>query len=161
MGLLCDYFTAASSAQAAETIDWTGGPENPPQPDGLAPRSQVTARPTVSLPRIEPTTWMGKLEEILTGRSFDDILQDPTGQVIASRDGSERVIIALTARLQDALASIGDDTIDEVAARWAAPDEYYGTGTDPELAAGALRDLVHLVRAGRERGETLYCWVCV
>jgi hypothetical protein len=45
--------------------------------------------------------------------------------------------------------------------QWAAPDAYYGTGADAELAAGALRDLVHLARAGRERGETLYCWVCV
>jgi hypothetical protein len=103
----------------------------------------------------------GKLEEILTGRSFDDILRDPTGQVIASRNGGERLIIPLTARLQDALANIDDDTVDEVAAQWAAPDEYYGTGADTELAAGALRDLVRLVRAGRERAEMLYCWVCV
>jgi hypothetical protein len=65
------------------------------------------------------------------------------------------------ARLQDALASIDDDTVDEVAAHWAAPDEYYDTGADSELAASALRDLVRLVRTGRERGEGLYCWVCV
>jgi hypothetical protein len=161
MGLLCDYFTAALNAQAAETIDWIGGPAYPPRPGGLARQSQLAARPTVSLPGIEPTTWMGKLEEVLTGRSFDDILQDPTGQVIASQDGGGRVIIRLTARLQDAMASIDDATVDEVAAQWAAPDEYYGTGADPELAAGALRDLVRLVRAGRERDETLYCWVCV
>lgn len=161
MGLLCDYFTAASNAQAAETIDWIGGPANPPRPSGLARRSQIAARPTVSLPGIEPTMWMGKLEEILTGRSFDDILQDPNGQVIASRDGGERLIIPLTAALQDALASIDDDTVDQVAAQWAAPDEYYGTSADTELAASALRDLVRLVRTGRERAETLYCWVCV
>jgi hypothetical protein len=161
MGLLCKYFTAASNAQAAETIDWIGGPGNPPRPSGAAFRNQIAARPTVSLPRLEPTTWMGKLEEILTGRSFDDILQDPAGQVVASRDGGERLVIPLTARLQDALASIDDGTVDEVAAQWAAPDAYYGTGADAELAAGALRDLVHLARAGRERGETLYCWVCV
>jgi hypothetical protein len=104
---------------------------------------------------------MGKLEEILTGRSFDDILQDPTGQVIASRDGGERLVIPLTARLQDALASIDDGTVDEVAAQWAAPDAYYGTGADAELAAGALRDLVHLARAGRERGETLLLGLCL
>lgn len=66
MGLLCDYFTAASNAQAAETIDWIGGPANPPR-TGLARRNQIAARPTVSLPGIEPTTWMGKPEEILTG----------------------------------------------------------------------------------------------
>src|ERR1700751_5651603 len=116
MGLLCKYFRAASNAQAAETIDWIGGTGNPPRPSGAALRNQIAARPTVSLPRLEPTTWMGKLEEILTGRSFDDILQDPAGQVIASRDGGERLVIPLTARLQDALASIDDGTVDEVAA---------------------------------------------
>ncbi len=161
MGLLCDYFTAASNAQAEETIDWIGGPANPPQGGGLVSRGQAAARPTVSLPGTEPTIWMGKLEEVLTGRSFDDILHDPTSKVIASRDGGERQIAPLTARLQDALASIDDEAVDEVAAQWAAPDEYYGTGADTEFAASALRDLVRLMRAGRERGETLYCWVCV
>src|SRR6266702_3440886 len=89
MGLLCDYFTAASDAQAEETIDWIGGPADPPQSSGDLRGSQVAVRPTVSLKGIEPTTWMGKLEEILTGRSFDDILHDPTGRVVASRDGGE------------------------------------------------------------------------
>jgi hypothetical protein len=37
----------------------------------------------VSLPRIESAMWMGKLEEVLTGRSFDDILRDPAGKIIA------------------------------------------------------------------------------
>jgi hypothetical protein len=161
MGLLCDYFTAASDAQAEETIDWVGGPGNPRQGGSLAGGSRVAARPTVSLPGIEPTIWMGKLEEDLTGRSFDDILHDATGKVIASRDGGERQVVALTASLQDALAGIDDETVDAVAAQWAAPDEFYGTGAEPELAASALRDLVRLVLAGRERGETLYCWVCV
>jgi hypothetical protein len=68
---------------------------------------------------------------------------------------------SLAAGLQDALAGIDDETIDEAAARWAAPDEYYGTGTDTGLAAGALRDLGRLVRVGCERGEAVYCWVCL
>jgi hypothetical protein len=161
MGLLCDYFTAASNAQAEETIDWIGGPGDPPRGGGPADGSQVAGRPTVSLPGIEPTIWMGKLEEILTGRSFDDILEDATGKVIASRDGGERVVVLLTASLQNALAGLDDETVDAVAAQWAAPDEFYGTGTDTELAASTLRDLVQLVRVGRERGEALYCWVCV
>ena len=52
MGLLCDYFTAASNAQAAETIDWIGGPANPPRPSGLARSSRLAARPAVSLPEM-------------------------------------------------------------------------------------------------------------
>jgi len=82
MGLLCDYFTAAPDAQAEETIAWIGGPANPRQDRSLVRGSQVAARPAVSLPRIEPAMWMGKLE-VLTGRSFDDILRDPAGKIIA------------------------------------------------------------------------------
>jgi hypothetical protein len=83
MGLLCGYFTAASDVQDEETIAWIGGPANPPQDRSLVRGSQVAARPTVSLPRIESAMWMGKLEEVLTGRSFDDILRDPAGKIIA------------------------------------------------------------------------------
>jgi hypothetical protein len=161
MSLLCDYFTAASDTQAEETIDWIGGPAGPPEGGDLVGGSQLVARPTVSLTGIEPMMWMGKLEEILTGRSFDDILDDGTRKVVASRNNGERLVQRLTASLQDALAGMDDHSVDEVAAHWAAPDEFYGTGTDKELAASALRDLVRLVRAGRERGEMLYCWVCV
>lgn len=161
MGLLCDYFTAASNTEAEETLDWIGGPCDPPQSGRSVVGSQVAGRSTVSLPGIEPTMWMGKLEELLTGRSFDDILHDVTGKVIASRDGGERMIVSLTASLQNALAGIDDESVDMVAAQWAAPDEFYGTGTDTEFAVSALRDLGRLVRDGRERGERLYCWVCV
>jgi hypothetical protein len=94
-----------------------------------------------------------------TRRGAAPTRRPPPGQ--RARDGGERLIIPLTARLQDALASIDDGTVDQVAAQWAAPDEYYGTSADTELAASALRDLVRLVRTGRERAETLYCWVCV
>ena len=115
MGLLCDYFTAAPDAQAEETIAWIGGPANPRQDRSLVRGSQVAARPAVSLPRIEPAMWMGKLE-VLTGRSFDDILRDPAGKISASRDGGhggELNVVSLTAGLQDALAGIDDETIDE------------------------------------------------
>jgi hypothetical protein len=110
---------------------------------------------------MEPTMWMGKLEGLLTGRSFDDILTDPTGKVVAMRGGGNRVIVPATSNLQSALLGLPDERLDEIASEWAEPDEFYGTGTDRAVAAGALRDLVALVRAGRDRGETLYCWVCV
>ena len=104
--------------------------------------------------------WM-KLSEILALEEGSIIeMRRSAGENIDIYVG-ERLIIPLTARLQDALSGIDDETVDEVAAHWASPDEYYGTGADPELAAGALTDLVRLVRAGRERAETLYCWVCV
>ena len=105
--------------------------------------------------------WMGKLEELLTGRSFDEILADPSGEMVASRDGGERLVLAITENLQQALGDLPDNRIDEVARQWSIPDEYYGTGGDPSVLGPALRNLRDLLRSGKSRSEKLYCWVCV
>jgi hypothetical protein len=110
---------------------------------------------------MEPTMWMGKLEEVLTGRSFDEILADPSGKVTATRDGGERLIVPITSNLQNALVALDDERVPAIASEWAQPDEFYGTGTDAAVATTALRLLVALVRAGRASGRSLYCWVCV
>ncbi len=149
VALLCDYFTAASAADARAALDWPGGP------------SSAARHRTVTLPGMEPTTWMGKLELVLTGRTFDEVLRDPTGGVTAFKDGGERLIVAVTSSLQDALASLGDSQIAAVATTWARPDDFFGTTTNQEVAERALRALIDLVRAGRADGESLYCWVCV
>jgi hypothetical protein len=161
MGLLCDYFTASSDLDAKETIDWVGGPGKPPPPRGLFRRKAVAAHATVSLPGMEPTTWMGKLEEVLTGRPFEDILKDPSGKMVAFRDGGERLVIPMTSNLQDTLAALEDDRVEEIARRWAEPDEYYGAGMDARDAQSILTSLIALLRSGRGRGERLFCWVCV
>ena len=61
MGILCDYFTAPDDATAAATVDWDGGPSDPPASSGLLRRRKAAPRPTLSLPGMEPTMWMGKL----------------------------------------------------------------------------------------------------
>ena len=103
--------------------------------------------------------WMGKLEELLTGRSFDEILAEV--RVVATRDGGERLVVAMTESLQRALALLGDEEVGEIADKWASPDQLYGTGGDPALLARALTGLRDLVRAGQARSEGLYCWVSV
>jgi hypothetical protein len=110
---------------------------------------------------MEPTMWMGKLEEILTGCSFDEILAEPTGKMVASRDGGERIVLSLTAQVQEALLEPDDGRIVEVGSAWAQPDEYYGTGTDPLVATDALRGLIDLLRVGQSNGGQAFCWVCV
>ena len=161
MGLICDYFTASSDSDAAGTLDWVGGPSKPPAKKGLFPRKTAEGLPTLPLPGLEPTMWMGKLEELLTGRSFEEILADPSGKMVASRDGGERLVLPITENLQQALGDLPDDRLDEVARQWSMRDEYYGTGGDPAVLAPALRNLRDLLRSGRSRSEKLYCWVCV
>lgn len=161
MGLICDYFTAGSDSEAADTLDWVGGPSKPPPKKGLFSRKTAEGLPTLHLPGLEPTMWMGKLEELLTGRSFDEILSDPSGKMVASRDRGERLVLPITENLQRALEDLPDDRLDEVAREWATPDEYYGTGGDTVVLGRALRNIRDLLRSGRSRSEKLYCWVCV
>jgi hypothetical protein len=152
MSLLCDYFVAPNDASAAPTLDWVGGPSQPP--DG------ATAFPTVPMPGIEPLVMMGTLDGILTGRSFDDVLADPSGHEVASADGGERIIWALPDSIQDALAESDDTRLRDTAARWVTTDEFWGQGDATEAGDGLIA-LREMLRVGRQSGQRLYCWCCV
>ena len=147
MALLCEYFVALDDASAATTIDWPGGPSSPP--------AGSSGFPTLPLPGIEPTVMMGTLDEILTGRSFDDVLDDPSGHEVTSTDSAW--VWALPVALQDALASSGDDRLRSAAASWAQTEEFGGQA-DAAHAADAVLALARMVRSGRESGAQLYCW---
>lgn len=113
------------------------------------------------MPGLEPTTWLGKLEELLTGRSFDDILADPTGAMVASRDGGERLELPMTESLQRVLVSLPDDRVDEVGLKWAADDEFHGPGGDAAVLGAVLRSLRALALSAQECNSRVYCWLCV
>jgi hypothetical protein len=160
VGLLCDYFVAPDDASAAATIDWIGGPGEPSKPRGFLKRAEETAYPRVSLPGVEPVVMMGSLDGLLTGRSFEDVLADPTGHEVAIRDGGERLVWALPTALRDALLISDDAQLRAVAVPWVATEEFWGQG-DPVAAGEWLVQLRQLVVDGTQKGHTLYCWVCV
>jgi hypothetical protein len=157
MGVLCEYFMAASDDLAASAIDWVGGPG---RPEEEAVVSEANGFPTLSLTGIDPVVMMGTLEQLLTGRSLDDIFHDPTGHQVAIRNGGKRLIWALTESLQTALVESAETRLTTLAEPWAATEEFFGQG-DPVLLGEAIVELAALVRCGREHGEQLYCWLCV
>jgi hypothetical protein len=163
MALLCDYFMAASDETAADVIDWVGGPARPPEEKrGFLRRTKSNAIPyeVVALPGVEPTVTMGRLEELLTGRSIDEIIRDPAREPVASRDGGERIVIPLGMKFEEALVNANSEQIQENAQRWSQAEEFWGEG-DAGFLTDGLRQLAALVRAGREQGQHLYCWVSV
>ncbi|SER17101.1 hypothetical protein [Lentzea albida] len=142
MGVLYDYFAAPSDEDAATAI--TEGPKH--------------RFPTVETKSLDPMVVMGQLEQLLTGRDYDDIGEDPRwgGDIALEHDG-EVLVISVTDGLRDGLAAGGD--FGAVAVRWAEAEEL--EGFDPVVLADVLQQLAALAVGAKERGERLYCWACV
>ena len=181
VGVLFDYFAAASDDDAGAVIDRIGGPSSqtaaaaPDTPPGRrwawggrsAPGSEFVTDPelpvfdTVAVKGIDPVVQLGTLEELLTGRAYDEIVQDPRGgRVIASRDSGTRLVLRLSDSLMGALVLATGELFAAVAIPWSQTEEFWGQG-DPEVLADFLNDLAGLARRAQERGHHLYCWVSV
>ena len=160
MGLLCDYFLAETDDQAAATIDWVGGPSDPPVKKGLLRKSKVEGRPTVSMNGIEPAVMMSTLEHLMTGASVDELITRNARRHVADRDGGERIVMALSPSLQDALAAADEASLRRVALPWSETEEFFGQG-EPAILGESLIELAALARKGLNTGQHLYCWVCV
>ncbi|MFK0007794.1 hypothetical protein ACIQTZ_12130 [Paenarthrobacter sp. NPDC090520] len=177
MGVLFDYFSAGSDEEAAAVIDRPGGPGYPaaivPSVEsrrgffGLRRRSAerlTSSAPgplvyeTVSVKGIDPVVQLGALEELLTGRAYDDVVDDPrSGHTLATRDGDELLVVTLTDSLFQALACIDDDVIEQAAVPWSESEEFFDAA-DPRDLADFLKDLSALARRAEAAGHRLYCW---
>ncbi len=181
MGVLFDYFSAGSDDEAASVIDRVGGPGSQvveaeraaEAKRGLLGRRRSTPKATfatdpglvvydtVSIKGIDPVVQVATLEELLTDRPYDDVIEAPRcGLVLDSRDGGERLVCALTDTLMTALAGADADVLQRVSVPWSQTDEFYGAA-DPEDLAAVLGDLAGLARRSQANGQRLYCWVCV
>jgi hypothetical protein len=169
VGVLFDYFSAASDAAAVGAIDLLGGPGVPlarPSQLGLVEIHQTRAPEgapfdTVPAKGIDPLVQLGTLEALLTDRSYEQIVTGPrAGQALAIRDGGERQVVTLTDELQVALADADDEQLASVAVPWSQTEEFWGQG-DPQDLKRLLHELAELARRARSRDERMYCWVCI
>jgi hypothetical protein len=144
VSLLVEYFLASSDEVAGEAIDGPG-----PIAAGL---------PAIDGRGIEPVVFMGVLEEVLTGVSYDEIAT--TDPVVADRDGGERLIVGLTETLTDALAAVEADALMTVAGSWSQAEEFGGVA-EPSTLAEFLGELVTLARRAVAEGGRLFAWVVV
>ena len=165
---------------AARTIDWGGGPGAGPsaaqQPAGrvllgrlskkaIAP-APAESRPGEPLPTvdgkgIDPVVQMGMLEAELAGRSFEEVLEtSPAGDVLAERDGGERLVVRLNDSLVNALAEAPLDQLRAAAVPWSETEEFWGDG-DPEALGAFLIELSGLAQRANADGRHAYCWVSV
>jgi len=178
--VLFDYFAAGSEEEAAAVIDRVGGPGSnayspsaPPAPArGWLGRKRSAPQPpvtdpesvefdTISVTSIDPVVQLGTLEELLSGKSYDDIADDPEGaMVLESRDDGERLVCSISQGLTAALANATREDLERVAEPWSQTEEFWGEG-DPAQLLEFLRAMAVLVRRSQAKGQGLYCLVSV
>jgi len=150
MGVLFDYFAAASNDEAAAVIDRAGGPAGDGEPRYA----------TVAAQGFEPFVKMGTLTSLLTGRAYDEIA-DEYGELVAIRDEGERLVARMPDAVTNALADASDERLAEVAGPWSRTEEFAWEHVGPADLTPVLHRLGALARDARANGQRLYCWVCV
>lgn len=141
MGLLIDYFVAASDDDARTVLD-----------HGLGGRFASTDGSGV-----EPTAALGQFEELLTGRTFDEQLGDPASyEVIASSEDNEVAVIRLEPGFVQVLADADPPTLDRLALPWSKIEEFGGMA-DAADAADFLHRLRGLAQTAVPGNAGMYC----
>ncbi|MCW3819760.1 hypothetical protein ONA91_35525 [Micromonospora sp. DR5-3] len=144
MGVLYDYFVAASDDEAASMIE-----------DG--PDGELLV---LELKGLDPLRLVD-VESLLTGVSLNAICERaPFLRVIAALNNDHQLVLSLNDKLRDALARATAEELTAVAAPWAET-----TGCVQQEDIDALKDLLRefamLAREARADRAHLYCWVCV
>jgi len=153
MGVLFDYFRAPGSAEVRKRLaEEEGSSPVPATFDGIELKS------------IDPGVILGQLIAFATGREWsadlvDDRLVWPEGgEQDLAHEGPW--VTVLDDRTRDVLADIPAGRVPELAERWATVEEFHGHA-DEEFLREVITDFAGLATRARERGESLYCWMCV
>ncbi|GAA4609917.1 hypothetical protein BJY16_007580 [Actinoplanes octamycinicus] len=178
MSVLTDYFAAGSDGVAATAVDYVDGQPGlldltaedvaagkalyRLSPDEAArPRVQTaqSGTPVVLSKSVDPTS-LGRLEAILTGRSYDEVNADPrrAGLIAPARheDIEGCIVLSVTDTLRDALASLEPSTQPEVARQWASAEFDATAENSLMMFLAALTDLARRAVVDNDR---LYCLV--
>jgi hypothetical protein len=158
MGVICDYFRAADAEYAVLAI--ASGPLN----GGFD---------TVEAKGIDPTVMLGQLIAFIRGTPWspDTVATQPVWPPPKVEPTSKEVydrlpenspwrtgpwLFELNGDTRDALASMNDARLPELAGRWAQIEEFRGSESGTSLLP-LLKELVGLARRARINSEPLYC----
>lgn len=177
MSVLADYFAVGSDEVAATAVEYVDGqpglldlapqdlaankalykefPEQARSPRVQGAHSGVLVVQSKHLDAVYP---FARLEELVTGRPYDDVVADPRHWALVApalpEDIDGCVVLSITDTLRDALASLEASALPEMAVRWASAEfDESGAGSLTLLLA-ALTDLA---RQAGDRGERLCC----
>lgn len=174
MGIVVAFFEAPDDEAAAKAECRTGGPLGWPVVSGHRRTGWFRKEPIVTelgpafhgftARGYDPVVNMGTLEELLTGRDFKSIMEDPRSGGSPSDDGQTsdgHGVITLTDSLRDALAGADDARLAEVVMPWSRTEELQQPGWEDVSEAEhleflcALRALALSAKGAEHR---LYCY---
>ena len=173
MGIDLAFFAAPDDEAALEAERRAGGPLGWPEVTGHRKSGLFRKEPIVtelgpafdrfSGRGYDPVVNMGTLEELLTGRDLESIIEDPrSGGSPAEGDAPEgHGVITLTDSLRDALADADDSRLAEVVGPWSRTEELEQPGWEDVTEAehlDFLRALRDLALSAKGAGHRLYCY---
>ncbi|WP_147251721.1 hypothetical protein [Blastococcus sp. TF02-8] len=149
------YFLADDDAAAAEALTRPGGPLGWPEVTGQRKTGLFRKEPVVTelgpgypgfaTPAVDPVVALGTLAELLTGVDYDAVQDDPRhGAEVASTPTGDRMVLAVTDSLREALTAVEDSRIAELAEAWGRTEEL--EHADPADLREVLRGLRELAR---------------
>jgi len=143
MGIACDYFSASSDDAAAQFVG--SGPV-----DG-----------SIDGNGIDPIVQMATLEEELTGRNADEIIDAEANNVVAEQHDGEVIVVRLSESLVAAMVASSEQKLLAAVVPWSQTDEFAHWQDRAGDIARFLEELSRLAVQAVEKRETLYCRVSV
>ncbi|MEH0530205.1 hypothetical protein QBA75_25140 [Streptomyces stelliscabiei] len=133
-------------------------------PDDTAAGAVVPTGPrgayeSLSFGNFDPEEAVIAWECLLTGSTFEELVEAGEPRVVADRDDGECVVLVVSPRLSAALADAGREALRDVAVAWSGLRAADGEVIDAETAELIVGDVAALVGDGRRRGLGGYCWV--
>jgi hypothetical protein len=149
MGVLYDYFRAASDASAIKLMEDLGG-----GPVVTATGSPVDA---IDLKGIEPAVTLGKLVGLVRGVPWDvNLVQS---RLLWSLDEQGPWLMSIADGARDTLASIEAERFAELSAQWGRIEELSWHDPLPDdRMLPVIEKISTLAARAANAGEHLYCW---
>ncbi|MFJ8764165.1 hypothetical protein [Streptomyces clavifer] len=142
MSTIVKFFAAPDDASAALAVEAGPGP----------------AYESLSFGNFDVEEAVVDWECLFLGSDFEELLE--AGEpLIVTEDDDGPAVVALSARLADALAEAEPSRLYEVATVWAGQQAEDGATIDSGVAGEILASLGSLARGAERSGHGLYCWV--
>ncbi|MER7960017.1 hypothetical protein [Streptomyces sp. NPDC096030] len=114
---------------------------------------------SLSFGNFDPEEAVLEWECLLTGGSFEDLVEAGEPRIVAGQDSDGCFVLALSPRLSTALADAEHSRLRDVAASWTRLHAEDGDVIGTEIADAIVEDLAALVSSARRQNQSVYCWV--